>query len=209
MLSSLTDFLGAVINRAGIVLVLFALCLFQIARLDLLHAPAITFLTVMAAWLVLATTVATRSAPWAAVGAGLYLGWATFSGTLPGLAGGAREVVLSADDAARRSALELRTPRQLACDRTTASRQVFFTGTAPASAAMWFSVEYDGRIACWDRPGVHPRTGQALEPVTPEVVVLIGLQEPDTPAPPPAAPLTPPESPAPKRTDGFQPVVIR
>ena len=35
----------------------------------------------------------------------------------------------------------------------------------------WFSVERDGRVVLWDKPGRHPTRNTALLPITPEIVM--------------------------------------
>lgn len=72
-------------------------------------------------------------------------------------------------------------PGRITCDRTTAPGLVFFAkhmATGRKEVRMWYSKEYD-YIQCWDRPGVHPHTGEDLIAVNAKVVALIKRQGPE------------------------------
>lgn len=111
----------------------------------------------------------------------------------PGVAELVFQSAKAADRAAEHAAIDLSVPRTVPCDRTTRHLQ-FFDRHRPL---LWLSESEDGRIVCWDRPGVHPQTNRELVAVDEQIAAHIRRQEPPEPEPAPEPAATPAPTPAP------------
>lgn len=231
MLKAFLDMLGAafaVIRKLGgtalAIAALVPVCiggwLWQSIRLDLWSGPASTVAWFALMWtLVWVCTAAlivrpTKVAASLCTVMLLILGAQTIAHLAPGTAEAARTVAVYQDRknlaAAQRHIIETQEP--FACNQDTWEKTVFFGrdgNTGTRVPLVWVDLT-PGHVDCYREPGVDPRFGRELVPVTNEVVRAIGRQEPPVrpePVRPAPVPVVIIQAPAPQMVAPSEPVL--
>lgn len=158
--------------RAIALVVMFALgALLYILGLRLQNHTAL-LVTAAIAWVVLALgalTAGSRGGKRVITAASLTLTLIFIQRQFPGFWAGAQALLGRADDSARKIVTEKtrRTPAQVPCDP--AKRGSAFFDAKTGDPLVWYRLDDQDRIECYDGPGFHPVTRDELRPISPEV----------------------------------------
>lgn len=175
------ELIGRIGTRTVFFFLLYgAIFCIQIARLGLLERPAKEFLVCGISWIAvsLLSIAGMRHPAWFIPASALI--WITIRGSVPDMAQGAIILVAAGEERLERQARETTRdiPEKIACNESTYPHQTFFEEdpvTDEPRPLLYYS-EDEGHIICWDRKGVHPRTGKPLKDVTPAIVERIRYQ---------------------------------
>lgn len=160
--------------RAVVLLVMFALgALLCILGLGLQNHTTL-FVTAMIAWLVLALgalTAGSKAGKTVLSAASLTLALIFVQRQFPGFWAGAHALLGRADASARKIATEStrRTPSQIPCDTSRRPGGAFFDAKT-GDPLVWYRIDENGAIECYDGPGFHPLTRDELKPISPDIV---------------------------------------
>jgi hypothetical protein len=139
------------------------------------------FVTAVIAWVILALgalTFGNSAGKMVTAAASLTLTLIYVQQQFPGVWASARSLVSRADETVRDgvSTYTHKTPQRLPCDVRKAGGAFF--DPRSGEPLVFYRLDEQDRVECFDAPGFHPITRDELKPVTPEVVSRILREAP-------------------------------
>jgi hypothetical protein len=158
--------------RSVVLLVMFALgAVLYVLGLGLLNHTGL-FVTAVIAWVILALGALTFGSPAGkkvTAAATLTLALIYVQQQFPGVWAGARSLVSRVDQTVREGVSK--TPQRMPCD--VRKKGGAFFDPRSGEPLVYYRLDEQGHVECFDAPGFHPITRDELEPVTPEIVSRI------------------------------------